>query len=431
MERFIYGIDFGTTNSSLSIYDREEQVIVKTISIPSLIFFPSMISHGSEELSCFCGKEAIEEYVSSKMSGRFIKSFKKVLSNENVKHAYIYGEKYSIPRIVSLIISDLKRKADAIVGQEVKTVVAGRPVIFDEDKQKDNFAEGRLVAAFKIAGFERIYLQLEPIAAALTYERIISKDETVLVADFGGGTSDFSIIKLSPNKIFNQNRKEDIVDSSGIYIGGDTFDSSFMWEVGTPHFGRGVKYESYGKKLDIPLSFFTNICAWEKMIFFNSIKIKNTIGRYQHSSNNNPRIGNLLKLIRFNLGYSIFQSIEQTKIELSTKESTTFSFEKRSIKINEFIDQAKYNSIIEENVLKIKGRLDDFLSKNSDMAHEISSVFVTGGTANVGIIKRLLEDTFGPEKVRYGNLFSSVSEGLAYGIDFFETSESFKEYSVK
>ena len=284
MQRYIYGIDFGTTNSSLSIMDTEENKIVKTFSDASLLFFPQL-KHPRQPLKHFVGRAAIDQYIKSNMNGRFMKSIKRVLPRTAFTSTMVYNRRFKAPDLVALVVQHLKQQADDYLGQSVKNVVWGRPVVFDENPEKDALAQKRLLKAAQIVGFEKIYFQPEPIAAAFTYERSIKTKQTILVADLGGGTSDFTLVTLDPEKIKTQNRKLEVALKDGVYVGGDSFDSDLMWEKGTEYFGRGLTYWDYDTKVAVPNSFFFNICSWEKMNFFNNLKIKNAIDKYHYLTN--------------------------------------------------------------------------------------------------------------------------------------------------
>ncbi|TAE47586.1 MAG: Hsp70 family protein, partial [Bacteroidetes bacterium] len=263
--RYVYGIDFGTSNSALAVLDTRQREVVKIFTVPSVLFFPDEVQPGQPPVH-FVGDDAVTRYVESERQGRFMKSVKRVLPNKSFEFTRIHGKKYTAEDLVALIIAHLKREADLFVGEAVTTAVIGRPVVFDEHPEKDALAQERLGRAVRQAGIETAFFQLEPIGAAFTYERQLDREELVLVADFGGGTSDFTVMKLRPEAAHSPDRQADMIAKGGIYIGGDNFDSSIMWEKGTPHFGRGMEYESRpGKWLELPLSFFHNICSWEKM----------------------------------------------------------------------------------------------------------------------------------------------------------------------
>jgi hypothetical chaperone protein len=415
MQKYIYGIDFGTSNSALAILDLETRECIKLFTIPSLLFFQEPKAKG-EFTQVSVGQEAIDKYVENRMNGRFMKSIKKVLPNKSFIDTRIGNKMYRAEDLVSFILIYLKKSADEFLGEDIKTAVVGRPVVFDENPEKDTLAQTRLEKAAKIAGFENIHFQLEPMGAAYTYEREIANNELVLVADFGGGTSDFSLIKLKPEGLSLPNKNQEIIGQGGIYIGGDNFDSDIMWHKGTPHFGRGVKEEfTPGKPLDLPLSYFQNICSWDKMNFLDTLRMKISIEKSYQFSGKNHRVKNLQILISENLGYSFFKEIERAKIGLTKDEEVGLTFHSNGIDIVENISLEDFkNEIIKENLSKIEGYLDQFLKDKKVDCKDIDVVFMTGGTSMIKPLKAIFENKFGKEKLTSGDNFNSVAMGLAY-----------------
>lgn len=423
MSNYLYGIDFGTTNSALSIYDEDEKEIVGTITVPSLIYFPE-VPDPDEEFNYVVGERAITAYLNDGMKGRFIKSIKQILSRSSFIETRIHNKRYNASDLVSLILKDLKAKADEITGYDCQKAVIGRPVFFDDDSSaKDTLAQTRLSKAAALTGFTEVRFQFEPIGAAFAYERTITTKQNVLVADLGGGTTDFTYLVLDPSKAGRIDRRNDMMASGGIYIGGDSFDSAFMWDKGTPHFGKNTLYEATpGKVLTVPMSLFANICTWDKMNFFNGLRIRKDLENYYYYSKNDPKFKNLLTLIDNNLGYSVFQSIEKTKIGLSDQQAVRFSWSEMDIVIDEEITLAAYDSIIDKDVKKIHAYLDEFMLRNHIEAADIDSLFLTGGTSLVAAIQNLFRERFPHIPVNSGDNFNSVAKGLAYSGYLFENA---------
>jgi hypothetical chaperone protein len=421
MSKFLYGIDFGTTNSALSIYDEEKREIVDTISIPSLIYFTETKSMIDGE-SHIVGEKAIDAYLNDGMKGRFIKSIKQILSRTTFTETRIHNKRYTASDLVTLILKDLKDKADQIIGEDCQKAIIGRPVFFDDDStMKDTLAQTRLKKAAESAGFSQVRFQFEPIGAAFAYEKTITTKERVLVADLGGGTTDFTYLVLDPAKIGSKDRKNDMIASGGIYIGGDSLDSAFMWEKGTPYFGKNTMYEATpGKVLNVPKSLFANICTWDKMNFFNGLKIQKEIEEYYYYSGNDPKFKNLITLIENNLGYSLFRSIEKTKIELSDQTLSNFTYSNMEIEIDEDISIEQYNSIIEKDILKIEKYLDQFMETHKVEPQDIDCLFLTGGTSMVAAVQQLFKNKFPHIHLNSGDNFKSVAKGLAYSGYLFE-----------
>jgi hypothetical chaperone protein len=362
------------------------------------------------------GQDAIDQYVQNRMNGRFMKSIKKVLPNKSFVDTRIGNRMYKAEDLVALILVHLKKLADDFLSEDIKTAVIGRPVVFDEAEDKDTLAQARLQKAAKIAGFEEIHFQLEPVGAAYTYERQIEKSELVLVADFGGGTSDFSLMRLDPAAKNLANRKSDIIGQGGIYIGGDNFDSDIMWHKGTPHFGRGVKEEfTPGKPLDLPLSYFQNICSWEKMNFLDTLRMKLNIEKSYQYSGKDYRVKNLQILISENLGYSFFKEIEKAKIMLTHENNAPLVFQKHGVEIDEKVSLSEFkDEIISQNLTKIEDYLDQFLEEKGIAKESIDVVFMTGGTSLIKPLNQIFKDKFGEDKLKSGDNFNSVAMGLAY-----------------
>lgn len=415
MSNFVYGIDFGTTNSALAILNTQTNSVVKIFTTPSLLFFPDE-QNPRASIVYSVGEAAVAKYVESRMQGRFMKSIKRVLPNKSFVGTRIGTKLFKAEDLVSLILLFLKKQADDFLGQNITTAVIGRPVVFDENPEKDQLAQERLAKAVRIAGFETFYFQMEPIGAAFTYERQIQQEELVLVADFGGGTSDFSIMKLKPEAINNPDRSSDMLAKGGIYIGGDSFDSDIMWHRGTPHFGRGVKEKlDEGKWIDLPLSYFTNICSWEKMNFLDTYKWRNTISKSYFAAGRDYRVKNLLTLIEQNLGYILFKQIEKAKFGLTEQDVSTFDFEEADIHINESITIEDFDSvIIHKNVAKIDAYLQAFLHSQGIKIADIDTVFMTGGTSFVRPLQNIFTRLFSAEKIKSGDNFNSVATGIAY-----------------
>ncbi len=413
MDTKIYGLDFGTSNSAISILDNGEARVLPVgyngqKTVRSVLFFPKNSS------DVYIGEEAILQYVSSGMKGRLLQSIKSALSDEGFVGTMINGKKYTVEDLVCIMIKELKQRADKIVGVDVKSVILGRPAIFSDNPKKESLAQDRLKLAAQMAGFENIYFQLEPIAAAYDYESSLRKDETVLVADLGGGTSDFTIIKLSPSLKHNKDRRGDILATGGVYIGGDDFDSSIMSHKMLSHFGSLSNYKSGIKWLHIPNRLTTTLCDWRRISFLKSdkdeMKLINEIGK---TSDDKPAITRLQALIEEDLGFSLFSEIEKAKIGLSDKLKESIKFNKSAINIVEEIDRQEFEVFISDQISKISIGVDETLSRSELKKEDIDSVFLTGGTTYIPVIRQLFRDKFGADKIKQGDAFISVVRGLA------------------
>ena len=402
------GLDFGTSNSIISLTDKATRKEVFSYSESSILYFPD-----TNEMKYYVGKEAHDKYIEEEMTGRLLKSVKTLLRQDKFLSTWIFGKRMTPDQLVTCIIRHLKEKAEAFAGAEITDVILGRPAVFSEDPKQETLAVNRLTLAARNAGFRNIKLQLEPIAAALSYEQRLDHSENVLVADLGGGTSDFTIMNLSPDKIRKEDRKDDIIAHGGVYIGGDLFDSEIMWYKVTPHLGRGVKYQSYDKEIEIPSILYRELKNWERTFMLKESKLRRSMDNYYHLSGNNPKIDNVRVLIDNNYVFSLFKEIEQSKINLSTGEDTTIDFEKETIHIHEPFTPGEFATIIERHTTEIERYILKLLDTAQYNAADIDSVFITGGSSLVIPIREILYRIFGKDKIRTGNTFNSVAYGLS------------------
>jgi hypothetical chaperone protein len=414
LAKHIYGIDFGTSNSVLAVLNTESREIVKVYSESSLIYF-------KDAENFFIGNEAISKYISNNMKGRLLKSIKTLLPQSSFTFTYIYGKKYTAEDLVCLILSFLKVNADSLLNEDVKEVVLGRPVVFSEDPENDKLAEKRLLSAAKKAGFEKIWFQYEPIAAGFLYEQTVKKPEIVLIGDFGGGTSDFTLMQLAKEKVNLQNRKVDIIRTGGVHIGGDDFDADIMWGKLVSYFGYGLKYDSYGKMLDLPVHIFRTLCEWEQMAFLKEGKIRKQLDSYYMYTKNNPAIHRLMSLIDNNLGFALFQAIEKSKIDLSKTEQSEILFNQANLEVSESLHRDEFNKFIEERIEEIEGYLVKFIEDSNIDIEKISNVFITGGTSSSKAVLNIFQKRFAVDKIHSGDNFNSVAQGLALSYFYFTT----------
>ncbi|GEM_PF-265811 len=402
------GLDFGTSNSVITLTDKKTKEKLFTYSDSSILYFPK-----TNDMVYYVGEEARKQYFKEEMEGRLLKSVKTLLRQDKFLFAWIFGKKITPEQLVTCIISHLKKKGEEYIGAEIKNVTLGRPAIFSEDSIKEDIAVKRLITAAKNAGFENIKLQLEPIAAAFTYEKSIKKPETVLVADFGAGTSDFTIMRLSPEKSNDADRRQDIIAHGGVYIGGDLFDSEIMWYKVTPDLGRGVKYKSFDKELEIPTSIFWELRNWERSFLLKESKLRRSMNSYYVFSGKNPKIRNYMTLIDNNYVFSLFKSIEKSKISLSSNKETEIVFNKDVIDIYQPFKLNEFETIIMKHTTEIKQKIFNILDSVNFKPNDIDSVFITGGSSLVVPVRQVLANIFGDDKINSQDTFNSVSYGLS------------------
>jgi hypothetical chaperone protein len=421
--QIVFGIDFGTTNSALSIY-RDGQVDVVNIDelngngtlMRSVLYF-------NEDNEIFAGHEAINNYVNEGAAGRFMQSIKTFLPNRSFVSTEVFGKNYGIDDLIAIILRKIKAKGEALVGRRVDSVVLGRPVVFSEDPEKDALAQSRLETAARKAGFSRIWFQFEPVAAALSYEESLpaGEEKFVFIGDFGGGTSDFTVIRVKGGAFARADRRSDVLSLGGVYTAGDKFDSQIMWDKVAKYFGRGVQYRGMGKDdlFDIPHSIIYTLCQWHRIPLLRARKIREQIRLIKNSATDRKAIENLEHLIGDNYGFFLFQSIEKAKCELSHGTLTAINFNERDLSISEGISRDEFDAINAENFARIANCIDDVMAKSGVGYRGIDTVFLTGGTSRIPFIRDLFAKRFGAEKLEDRDAFTSVVHGLGTSAPLF------------
>ncbi|MCP4355096.1 MAG: Hsp70 family protein [Proteobacteria bacterium] len=422
MNKTIFGLDFGTTNSALSINNggsvkmvdiHEDGVTNKTLK--------SVVYYDPEEKEFFVGQKAVNQYVDNDGYGRYIQSIKTFLPDSSFSYTTIGNKKYTLEDLISMILSNIKKAGEELINEEVNEVVLGRPVVFSENPENDREAQNRLIKAAKIAGFKHIHMQYEPIAAALFYESQLKENEEkiVLVGDFGGGTSDFTVIKVKGGKHKStDDRKEDILSIGGVYIGGNTFDSIIMWDKIAKHFGRNVAitepmFQTY---YGLPYTISSKLRQWHLMPQLRTPAILNDLKRLKAFADNDKPIQNLISLVEDNHGYMLFQSIEKAKVELSSQIESDIIYEYFDLQIMENITRAEFNASIIDDVEKIISCVESVITDADIDVNKIDEVLLTGGSSYIPFIQRYFKEKFGQEKVIHMDAFTSVAHGLGiYG----------------
>jgi len=312
-----------------------------------------------------------------------------------------------------MMLSYLKDKAEAAIGYPLKEVVMGRPVYFSTDPTEDQLAQIRLETAAHLAGFERVYFQLEPIGAAFTYEQQLKNPKTVLVADFGGGTTDFTVMHLDPAHILSPNRQNDILSTGGVYIGGETFNSRIMWHELVQYFGYGTGFESMFKRYEIPDHFFTTLCHWYHIHHLKTGAYRQDLKDIYFGALNKPAIRKLTQLIDQDLGFGLFQAIQNAKHGLSDQSQADILFS--SLDIQHTLSESRFSDIIQNDIHAIHEALSLTLTKANVKERDIETVFLTGGTSLVKKVRDIFDQRFSAGIIQQDqDLFISVAKGLGF-----------------
>ena len=406
------GLDFGTSNSALALPTGEVLPIDAIAPQPRL--FRSVLFFPDDAPDVFAGQAGIDEYLAGGY-GRFIQSVKTWLKSRGFDRTQIRNRPYRLEDLVALLLRRIREAAEAQVGAPLREVVLGRPARFSEDPELDALAQRRLEAAAGLAGFERVRFLIEPIAAAYAYEARLEREERVLVGDFGAGTSDFTLMRLGPERRTRGDRRDDILGSDGVYLGGDDFDAEIMRHCLLRHFGAGSTYSLTGRRLPIPNHVLNKLLSWSEMSFIREPSTRELIDRMLRTSDRPEAIEALHDLVEENLGFQLFRAIERAKVALSTADETMLRFDAARIHVEERITRARFEAFIAPLLERLDACVAGLLARSGSSPEQIDAVFLTGGSSQIPAVSRLFAQRFGEEKLRTGDAFTSVVEGLGRG----------------
>jgi hypothetical chaperone protein len=412
------GLDFGTSNSAVALPSGNVLAIDHANAEPRL--FRSVLFFPEHATGYFAGASAVDEYL-QRSEGRFIQSVKGWLASGSFTATQIRGKAFKLEDLVAILLRRIRELGEAAAGVPLDDVTLGRPALFAHDPEHDALAEERLLRAAELAGFKRVRFLIEPIAAALAYEASLASDELVLVADFGAGTSDLTIMRLGPSRRGAVDRRGDVVASGGVPIGGDRFDAAIMRHKLLRSFGFGSTYEVMQKRMVVPMAILGRLLSWNEMSFIRERATQQLIDRMLHTSDNVPAIEALYDLVEENLGYRLFRAIEGAKIRLSSADETRIEFHEARIDIDEPLTRAEFERFSAPLVGELEACTTALLERARLDAAQIQSVFLTGGSSQIPAVRRLFAQRFGEARLRTADAFTSVAEGLGRGAALLHT----------
>lgn len=421
--QIVFGIDFGTTNSALSVYRNGTVEVVAIDGSNHAGELMRSVLYFNEENEIYTGQEAIRQYVSDGAAGRFMQSIKTFLPNTSFDSTEIFGKRYTIDDLIAIILRNIKARGEAYVGCPVDNVVLGRPVVFSTDAAKDAVAEQRLEKAARKAGFKNIWFQYEPVAAALAFEETLQagQERVVFIGDFGGGTSDFSVIRVKGGDFARSDRRSDVLSLGGVYVAGDKFDTQIMWDKVARHFGRHARYKTMGKDtwVNVPKSIVYTLCQWHRIPLLRARATREHIRVIKGTTDNRQAIEHLENIISDNYGFFLFQAIEKAKCELSGQDHTKIRFIERDLIIDEELGKGEFETLNADNFRQIAGCIDEVVARSGLLPAQIDTVFLTGGTSRIPHIQALFAERFGWDKLENRDAFTSVVHGLGSSVPLF------------
>jgi hypothetical chaperone protein len=425
------GIDFGTTNSSIALARTNGTVelvsfptaTVTTESFRSVLYLEQRKQTGRTQIKGFTGPAAIEQYLLAEHKGRLIQSLKSYLTSRTLTGTEVFGRRYTIEDLISRILTDLRLSAERQFGEQIRHATVGRPIRFvgAESVEDDDFAVERLRRAFLHAGFESVAFEMEPIAAAYAYEATLDHDELILIGDFGGGTSDFSLLHVGPGIRGRGRAAKDLPGNSGLGLAGDSFDARIVRKLVSPALGSDSFERSYAQAADRPASIipaapawiYANLERWHYLSFLKTRNVAEILKSARARAQEPKKIEALINLIEEDLGYQLHQAVQRLKVELSHHESAEFRFRDGSMDIVATVNRVDFEGWIAEELRSIERCVDTLLATSNIAARDVDRVFLTGGTSFVPAVRRIFEARFTAPRVRTGNEFTSVARGLA------------------
>ena len=413
----VIGLDFGTTNSAIAVAEPGKPAMLArfddTTSFRSILYFPHRERSSPEKAETKAGPEAISSYLEADTKGRLILSIKSYLASRLFTSTQINGRYYTLEDLIAIILRRLRTSVMDQFALETNGVVLGRPVRFAgaETEADETFALNRLRSAAALAGFSEVTFELEPVAAAYQYETQLDHDELVLIGDFGGGTSDFTLAQLGPGR--KSTGRNPVVGTSGVAIAGDTFDSRIMMNLVAPKLGLGSHYLSLGKELPVPVWLYSQLSSWHRTFLLKEPKTMAVLRAVRNQASEPDKVAALIQIISENLGYSLYRAVEQTKVELTEKEDARFIFGDGSTHIEDKLERWRFESWIQEDIQSIASCVKGLFDQYNINYGDVGSVFLTGGSSFVPYVRRFFAKTFGAHKIRGGEELTTVAKGLA------------------
>ena len=409
--RVACGIDFGTSNSTISLVEAgsvRPLPIDPSGRIPEIL--PTLIYFDDDGHSAY-GTGAVEEYVGAEMSGRFLQAIKKHLPAPGFTGTEVAGEFRSVEELVAGFLEYLKHKAETVAGTSIDTVLLGRPARFSADPRRDRLAQDRLEDAASRAGFVHIAFQIEPMAAARSFESELDREVVFLVGDLGGGTSDFTLVRLGPRHVGRADRSDDVLAVGGVAVGGTDFDARLVWDKVVPRLGVHSRYMAAGCETPVPTYLHHAVCRWHRLSLVDTEENREFLARVLRSADDKDGLLRLRELIVGQHAWPFFRAVEDTKVALSKRAEVDFRYRSPSIDLDACCPRSDFEAAIAHELRTLADAIDATVDDGGLGWDEVDVVFLTGGSSLVPAVRGLFTERFGDRIVDRG-VFTSVGHGL-------------------
>jgi hypothetical chaperone protein len=403
------GVDFGTSNSTVG-WVRPGQPALLALedgkaTLPSVVFFNA----DDEEVSY--GRAALAGYLAG-YEGRLMRSLKSLLGTSLIDgQTEVGGRALPFRMLLAHFIGEVKRRAEREAGREFGSAVFGRPVFFiDDNAEADQLAEDTLAEVARAVGFKHVAFQYEPIAAAFDYESQIRREELVLIADIGGGTSDFSLVRLSPERAARSERRDDILATGGVHIGGTDFDKYLSLASVMPLLG----YRSLmNNNSEIPSSYYFNLATWHTINLAYTKKMWTQLADVARDAREPAKLARLQKLIDERAGHWLAMKVEEGKIALSDASEVSIELDRLSPPQPLALQRSQFEGAIGHLVDSIDQTVLKLLADAGVQPDAVDTVFFTGGSSGVRMLRERIGALLPKAHKVEGDLFGSIGAGLA------------------
>ena len=412
------GLDFGTTNTVLARLNGGSQTSSVMFASPAgasdtmrtALSFIKDARLGASALRVEAGQAAIRAFIDNPGECRFLQSIKTFAASPLFQGTMIHGRRFEFADLMEVFLTRLRDYAGDAWPSPVGRVVAGRPVHFAGSRPDAALAMRRYAEALSRLGFADVHYVYEPVAAAFYFAQALTRDATVLVADFGGGTSDFSLIRFETTA----GRIGAVpVGHSGVGVAGDQFDARMIERLVAPEIGKGSQFSSFGKRLDVPDSLYANFARWNQLSVFKTTREYSDLKALVRQAVEPDKLERFIDLIEHDEGYALNQAVSAAKMALSSEEEAEFRFAPLGKAGEKTVRRRDFERWIAEDLARIEAALDDVLDKTATAPGAVDKVFLTGGTSFVPAVRRIFTERFDAERIETGGELISIAHGLA------------------
>jgi hypothetical chaperone protein len=412
------GVDFGTTNTVISSVgdDGQAELIAFPAEGEDVVAFRSALSfHPDPEdprrRVIEAGPWAIEAYAEEPIETRLIQSFQSYAASPLFSETRILGRRYTFEDMLSAFLLRMRAHAPDGLSDLPERVIVGRPVEFAGARPDSDLALRRYQVAFERLGFKEVRYAFEPVAAAFFFARKLMTDAVVLVGDFGGGTSDFSIARFRRR---GGAIRAEALANSGVGVAGDAFDYRIIDAVVSPELGKGSSYRAFDHVLPIPARYYAAFARWEQLALLRASVDMRDIRRLRRDAVEPEKFARLVEILDDNHGYRLYRAVSRLKQALSDSPGATFLLEAGSVRLERRVERADFESWIAPELAAIEAALDRALDRAGLGPDGVDRVFLTGGSSFVPAVRQLFARRFGEAKLEGGSELVSIASGLAY-----------------